>query len=212
MNPFQDGGFAPGHAQNRPPLFCGTNFSHWSNLMKMYLIDMDYDLWRIVRDGPRVPMITQADGTKVPKEEDDYDQTDLETISKSYRAINALYCALNGEEYERVRDCKTAKEIWDKLVVTYEGTSDVKDSKISIYNRKYELFKMLPNEDVKTMFTRFTLIVNTLSSLGKVYSNEEKVRKILKCLPRATWGPKVTAIEEAQDSSFGKSLGKTNHP
>lgn len=199
MNPFHDGGFAPGRASNRPPLFCGTNFTHWSDLMKMYLIDIDYDLWRIVRDGPRVPMKTQQDGTRVPKDEEEFDQSDLEMIGKSYRAINVLYCALNGEEYERVRDCKTAKAIWDKLVVTYEGTSDVKDSKISIYNRKYELFKMLPDENVKSMFTRFTLIVNTLSSLGKVYTNEEKVRKILKCLPRAVWGPKVTAIEEAQD-------------
>ena len=49
------------------------------------------------------------------------------------------------------------------------------------------------------MFTRFVDITNNLKSLRKTYSNEEMVRKILRCLPKNKWGPKVTAIEEAQD-------------
>ena len=49
------------------------------------------------------------------------------------------------------------------------------------------------------MFTRFTDITNNLKSLGKTYTNEEMVRKILRCLPKNKWGPKVTAIEEAQN-------------
>ncbi|GAV81312.1 UBN2 domain-containing protein, partial [Cephalotus follicularis] len=50
------------------------------------------------------------------------------------------------------------------------------------------------------MFTRFTTIVNSLKNLGKSYSNQELVRKILRCLPRS-WSPKVTAIEEDKDLS-----------
>ncbi|GAV63256.1 zf-CCHC domain-containing protein/UBN2 domain-containing protein, partial [Cephalotus follicularis] len=40
-------------------------------------------------------------------------------------------------------------------------------------------------------------IVNSLKNLGKSYSNQELVRKILRYLPRS-WTPKVTAIEEAK--------------
>ncbi|GAV75134.1 LOW QUALITY PROTEIN: zf-CCHC domain-containing protein/UBN2 domain-containing protein, partial [Cephalotus follicularis] len=43
-------------------------------------------------------------------------------------------------------------------------------------------------------------IVNSLKNLGKSHSNQELVRKILRCLPRS-WTPKVTAIEEAKDLS-----------
>ncbi|GAV69294.1 UBN2 domain-containing protein [Cephalotus follicularis] len=57
---------------------------------------------------------------------------------------------------------------------------------------------MNENEDIKSMFTRFTNIINALQALDKVYSNSEMVRKILTCLPRA-WMPKVTVIEEAKD-------------
>ncbi|GAV69193.1 LOW QUALITY PROTEIN: zf-CCHC domain-containing protein/UBN2 domain-containing protein, partial [Cephalotus follicularis] len=46
----------------------------------------------------------------------------------------------------------------------------------------------------------FATIVNSLKNLGKSYSNQELVRKILRCLPRS-WTPKVTAIEEAKDLS-----------
>ena len=51
------------------------------------------------------------------------------------------------------------------------------------------------------MFKRFTDIVNNLDSLGKTFFNEEKVRKVLRSLPKAKWEPKTTAIEEAQDLS-----------
>ncbi|GAV69676.1 LOW QUALITY PROTEIN: zf-CCHC domain-containing protein/UBN2 domain-containing protein, partial [Cephalotus follicularis] len=40
----------------------------------------------------------------------------------------------------------------------------------------------------------------SLKNLGKSYSNQELVRKILRCLPK-NWTPKVTAIEEAKNLS-----------
>ena len=63
---------------------------------------------------------------------------------------------------------------------------------------------MQPDETIKEMFTCFTDITNNLKSLGKTYTNEEMVRKILIYLPKSIWGSKVTAIEEAQDL---KTLG-----
>ena len=199
MNSVGDGGFSQGRSTNRPPLFCGNNFAHWRSLMQMFIIDQDMELWDIIKRGPKVPMKTTESGASVPKSESEYTQTDLESISKNYRAMNVLYCSLDANEFNRISSCKSAKEIWDKLVVTYEGTSQVKETKISIFIRQYELFKMTKDESIKEMFTRFTEIVNNLDSLGKVFSNEEKVRKILRCLPKGKWGPKVTAIEEAQD-------------
>ncbi|GAV57824.1 zf-CCHC domain-containing protein/UBN2 domain-containing protein, partial [Cephalotus follicularis] len=50
---------------------------------------------------------------------------------------------------------------------------------------EYELFLMHGNESISDMFTRFTTIVNSLKNFGKSYSNQELVRKILRCLPRS---------------------------
>ncbi|GAV69407.1 UBN2 domain-containing protein [Cephalotus follicularis] len=53
-------------------------------------------------------------------------------------------------------------------------------------------------ESIYYMFDRFTNIINSLNSLGKSFSNNELVRKILRSLPKY-WQDKVTAIEEAKD-------------
>ena len=57
---------------------------------------------------------------------------------------------------------------------------------------------MEQNESVYSMYTRFTDIINTLGALGKVFSNSEKVKKIIRSLPKE-WRSKRTVIEEAKD-------------
>ncbi|XP_070054658.1 uncharacterized protein [Nicotiana tomentosiformis] len=46
--------------------------------------------------------------------------------------------------------------------------------------------------------TRFTIITNELKSLGKVFTSEELVSKVLRILP-ASWELKVIAIQEAKE-------------
>ena len=46
--------------------------------------------------------------------------------------MNCLYCALDSNEFDRISSCNLAKEIWDKLEATYEGSSQVEESKMSM--------------------------------------------------------------------------------
>lgn len=62
-----------------------------------------------------------------------------------------------------------AKEIWEKLEVTYEGIRKVEEARINALVNEYELFKMDYDGGVETMFTRFSKIVSKLKSLGMVY-------------------------------------------
>ncbi|KAL5144137.1 hypothetical protein HKD37_U058992 [Glycine soja] len=88
--------------------------------------------------------------------------------------------------------------MWDTLQVTYEGTTDVKRSRINTLTHEYELFKMFQYETIEDMQKRFTHIVNHLASLGKIFPNEDLINKVLRCLSRQ-WQPKVTAIAESRD-------------
>ncbi|GAV57372.1 UBN2 domain-containing protein, partial [Cephalotus follicularis] len=74
--------------------------------------------------------------------------------------------------------------MWDLLEITYEGTNQVKESKINMLVHEYELFMMHNDECISGMFTHFTTIINSLKNLGKSYHNHELVRKILRCLPK----------------------------
>ncbi|KAH9750255.1 hypothetical protein KPL71_013814 [Citrus sinensis] len=166
--------------------------------MRIYLQALDYEIWEIVNDGPFMPLTKNEVGEDIPKPSRDWNEFEKRKASLNSKAMNALFCALDKKEFHRVSSCESANEIWHKLEVVYEGTNQVKESKISRYTRQYELFQMEQNENVYSMYTRFTDIVNTLGALGKTFSNSEKVKKIIRSLPKE-WRPKRTAIEEAKD-------------
>ena len=85
--------------------------------------------------------------------------------------------------------------MWRALEVLYEGTNQIKESKIGRLTREYELFRMEENETIHSMITCFTFIVNQLNSLGKSHSTSEQVKKILRSLPKE-WRAKTMAIKE----------------
>ncbi|GAV65970.1 zf-CCHC domain-containing protein/DUF4219 domain-containing protein/UBN2 domain-containing protein [Cephalotus follicularis] len=188
-----------GSSITRPPFFYGNNYSFWKTRMTIFLQSLDYQLWHIIVNGPRMPTRT-IEGVVSPKPENEYNDNDFRMLQLNYKAKHVSFCAVGPNEFNRISSCDSAKEMWDLLEVTYEGTNQVKESKISMLVHEYELFMMKNDECISDMFTRFTTITNSLKNLGKSYSNQELVRKILRCLPKS-WTPKVTAIEEAKDLS-----------
>jgi len=63
--------------------------------------------------------------------------------------------------------------------------------------RKYKLFEMIDKDIAMDMYTHFIHITNELKSLGKSFTTEELVRKILWFLPQS-WEMKVTAIQKTK--------------
>uniref|UniRef100_A0A2N9H0Z3 CCHC-type domain-containing protein n=1 Tax=Fagus sylvatica TaxID=28930 RepID=A0A2N9H0Z3_FAGSY len=186
-----------GQSTHRPPLFIGSDYGYWKNRMIMYIKGQDYHVWRIIANGPHIPTKT-VEGATLAKLESEWNEADVRLIELNCKAMSTLYCALDPIEYNRVSGCDSAKEIWDKLEVTYEGTNQVKESKMNMLVHEYELFVMKKDENISEMSTRFTNIVNSLKALGKIYTNQENVRKILRSLPKR-WEAKMTAISEARD-------------
>ncbi|KAK8500262.1 hypothetical protein V6N12_029979 [Hibiscus sabdariffa] len=101
------------------------------------------------------------------------------------KAMHILFCALFPDEYAKMSTCSSAKEIWDKLEVIHEGTSEVKETKIGLLNLSYENFKMEPDEDIKKMFHRFSVIVNGLKGYGEIIPEDKLVRKLIYSLPES---------------------------
>ena len=89
------------------------------------------------------------------------------SMETNAKAMNILNCALCPKEFNQLLTCKTAKEIWDKLEITHEGTNQVKETKVNILVHDYELFTMKEDESIKDMCSRFNNIVSTVESLGK---------------------------------------------
>ena len=76
------------------------------------------------------------------------------------KAQNILISSLGVNEYHFVYHCKTSKDMWDALETFYEGTDEVKQSKIITLVQQYEIFCMNDGETISSMKMRFTHIVN----------------------------------------------------
>ena len=57
---------------------------------------------------------------------------------------------------------------------------------------------MLDNESIDEILTRFTKITNGLSSLGDSSDNGQRVRKVIRALPK-TWEVKAITLMELND-------------
>ncbi|XP_070050447.1 uncharacterized protein [Nicotiana tomentosiformis] len=100
-----------------PPYFNGQYFSHWKVRMKTYAKSYDIKVWRVIKKGD------------LPKPPSNKDKT-IEGQVNAKAKKNLLYNSISTEEYEKIQSCKTAKEMLDKLEVTYEGTNKVKKTRI----------------------------------------------------------------------------------
>ncbi|MQM16315.1 hypothetical protein Taro_049271 [Colocasia esculenta] len=184
------GFIAEGHSISRPPFFDGFDYAYWKNRMQVFLRAQNYELWKIVDKGP----------DELPEDESLWTKDQINKSTLSWSAMNMMQCAIHPKEYSRVSSCKSAKEMWDKLQLIYDGTFEVRETKASILVSEYEMFKMKSDETISEMFARFMLLVNGLKRLGKDYSNSDLVRKVLRSLPSA-WHTKATIIEDSKNLS-----------
>ncbi|XP_031258891.1 uncharacterized protein LOC116116991 [Pistacia vera] len=163
--------------------------------MRLRFRTIDYNLWKIVEQGNFVPM---NDKTGLPKEEEHYTAEDEKKLNLNDKVVNILFCSLYSIEFGKVSACETAKNAWEILQITHEGTSQVKESKIEILFRDYELFEMKIRESITDMYKRFSNLINDLKGLGKSFATLELVKKIHPPLLKS-WIMKVTVIEESKD-------------
>ena len=102
------------------PLFYGTNYAYWKVRMRAFLQSLDEKVWQAVEIGWTKPKEALAD----------WDEAKIKAANFNSKALNALFSAVNNEEFKKMSFTETAKEAWTILQTTYKGTKAVKDSKL----------------------------------------------------------------------------------
>jgi hypothetical protein len=174
-----------GTSTNKPPLFDGTNFSFWKVRMRTYIMALGVDVWDVVETGYTKPVVLASKDDKLE-------------FSFNAKAMNAILSGLAEAEFVKVMHLDSAKEMWDKLISSYEGNEKVKDAKLQTYRLKFEQLKMNEDETVNKYFLRVEELVNAMKGLGEKIEDTFLVQKILRSLPNR-FNPKVSAIEELND-------------
>ena len=116
----------------RPPYLNGQHYSWWKNRLEKYIQAEDYELWMLIKNGPLIPTKVIEDGSKVHKKPEEFNAKDFKMMEKNAKAKKLLYFGLGPDEYTRISECKSAKDVWDALQVAHEGTNKVKQSRIEL--------------------------------------------------------------------------------
>ncbi|GJX28407.1 hypothetical protein Tco_0236486, partial [Tanacetum coccineum] len=191
--------YLEGQSMQRPLLFESDGFIYWKNSFETYVKSKDLNLWHVITYGDFPPVQNNLETKKDEIVPFDKQSDDLKKkLSKNNEAKMVIYNVLPRKEYERIFMCKTAKEIWDNLLITYKGNSQVKDNKIDLLVQQYEQFTIPEEELIDNGFARFNTINTTLKALDEGFSSKNCVRKFLRAL-HPKWRTKVTAIEESKD-------------
>src|ERR1044072_7182918 len=191
----KEGGFG-----SRPPILDGSNYDYWEPRMVAFLKSLDMKAWRAADRGWKHPTKLEKDGTTSLKPEEEWSKEEEELALGNFKALNALFNGIDKNIFRLVHQCELAKDVWDTLKTTYEGTSKVKMSRLQMLTTKFENLKMKEDETIHEFHMNVLEIANTSGALGEKMSEEKLVRKILRSLTKR-FAMKVTAIEEAQDIS-----------
>jgi len=138
----------------RLPIFDGTNFVYWKVRVTAYLQSLGIEVWDIIDTGYTFPSTTPIDSAG---------KKQYETNAK---AINTLLGCLSQSEFIKVKQYKSEKEIWDKIVLSYEGDEQIKQAKLQTLRIQYENLRMHNDESVENYFLRVDEIVNCMKRLG----------------------------------------------
>ncbi|KAI3815706.1 hypothetical protein L1987_15385 [Smallanthus sonchifolius] len=127
----QNNGFEDIGSINRPPrLVSGEDYDIWKNRMESFFCYQEYGMWKPIKDGPYIPMVSSADfgGALVPKEPSKYSDEDIKKIEVDFKALGAIQMCLPNEVFHNFRGYKTAKELWEALEKMFAGSEEVKEN------------------------------------------------------------------------------------
>ena len=104
-------GMLEGQSITRPPYFNGQHYGWWKNRMGNYIQAEDYELWMLIKNGPLISKMIKEDSTTIIKKPEEFNSEDYKMMEKNAKAKKLLYFGLGPDEYTRISECESARDI-----------------------------------------------------------------------------------------------------
>jgi len=118
--------FAKGESINRPPLFCGLNFSFWKVRMNNFMESVNRGIWQAMVNDYAIP--TQVvDNKTIEKSFEFWTIKEIRREEYDSKAMNIIYSSLICDQFFKVFACITAKEMWDLIQVRNSRSEEIKE-------------------------------------------------------------------------------------
>ena len=103
---------------NAPPYFDGSNYAFWKMRMRAFLCSIDEAVWDAIEIG----------WTRPEEAKSTWDKAALAASNANSKALNTIFYGVSPDEFHQISHITIAKEAWQILETTYEGTKKVKDT------------------------------------------------------------------------------------
>ena len=173
---------------NALPYFDGSNYAFWKVWLRAFLCSIDEAVWDAIEIGWTRPKAAKST----------WDKTALAASNANSKALNAIFCGVSTDEFHQISHITIAKEAWQILETTYEGTKKVKDTKLQMLTTQFEELRISEDESFDSFYSKLNEVVISKFNLGEKTKDSKVVRKILHSLPES-FRAKVTAIEESKE-------------
>ncbi|XP_019252700.1 PREDICTED: uncharacterized protein LOC109231497 [Nicotiana attenuata] len=141
--------------------------------MKYFLIAEAYELWIIVNQGPLIPTKQNAQNETVPKDPSEFVVAYFRMMDKNAKAMKILICGLGPDECNRISPCSNAKQIWNALQTTHEGTNQIELRKEEPKKEKALVLRVSEEDESEyddpdlAMFAKFKRFMKNSKSASK---------------------------------------------
>ncbi|GJT74872.1 hypothetical protein Tco_1041597 [Tanacetum coccineum] len=153
--------YLEGQSMQRPPLFESDGFIYWKNRFETYVKSKDLDLWHVITYGDFPPIQYNPETKKDETVSFDKQNDDLKKkLAKNNEAKMVIYNALPRKEYERIFMCKTAKEIWDTLLITHQALHPKWRTKVTAIEESKDLTSLSLDELIGNLKVYEVIIKN----------------------------------------------------
>ena len=136
--------------------------------------------------------------TRLEAAKSTWDKATLAVSNDNSKALNAIFCSVSPDEFHWISHITVAKEAWQILEITYEGTKKVKDTKLQMLTTRFKELRMSEDESFDSFYSKLNEVVISKFNLGEKTEDLKVVRKILRSL-QESFRAKVIAIEESKD-------------
>ena len=125
--------------------------------MKVFLCSIDDTVWDAVEVG----------WTRSKAAKSTWDKATLAAANANSKALNAIFCGVSPDEFHRISHITVAKEAWEILETTYEGTKKVKDTKLQMLITRFKELKMSEDESFDFFYSKLNEVVVSKFNLGE---------------------------------------------
>nr|GEX01066.1 hypothetical protein [Tanacetum cinerariifolium] len=138
------------------PAFDKENFTSWKVRFLVFLDGLEPYLLKTLEYGPFVPM-SSLSTTKIPlpKRQNQWLNAESHLANQDKRLKSIIISCLPNDVMKSIIKCKTAKEMWNDLILAHEGPSNTRDTKIVVLRLKFNAFKSLEGENLATLYGKY---------------------------------------------------------